>query len=140
VAKPFPALPWVRADEAAERVTAAEPSVLTLPSAPHTRLGTTVAGTDGNMWFAKNGLDVTEMGVAALRVGLLSERHEAVLAGVGGQARPRRGSSTSTASSIKPVGSASIWTVSIEAWPSRAAFRVRNPAKAATPSTLRRWR
>jgi streptogramin lyase len=53
---------WATADEAAARITTGEPPLLTLLSAPDTWLGRIVAGSDGNMWFARNGLDVTEIG------------------------------------------------------------------------------
>jgi streptogramin lyase len=53
---------WVTADEAAARITTGEPPVLTLLSAPGTWPGAIVAGSDGNMWFARGGINVTEIG------------------------------------------------------------------------------
>jgi streptogramin lyase len=53
---------WATADEAAARITTGEPPVLTLLSEPETWPGRIVAGSDGNMWFARGGSNVTEIG------------------------------------------------------------------------------
>ncbi len=53
---------WVTGDQVAARVTTSEPPVVTLLSTPETRPSAIVAGSDGNMWVARNGPDPTEIG------------------------------------------------------------------------------
>jgi streptogramin lyase len=72
---------WVGAGEATARVTTGEPPVLTLLNTSTAPSGEIVAGSDGNMWYAKNGSNS--------EIGRITPAGEITEFNSGGKHRPR---------------------------------------------------